>query len=272
MRQLFTSYLKSAMLTLALGTGYTALGQTYTPVTLTGFNQDVIAEGTGSALNLTTYDVDGSGTGYAFMSANYVNPSGTSPTVTRPLPNNGTITSLATATTGLTFQLGSYAANNVLRVPATGSTGTGTGVGPDAGTVAFASSTAASTVYVLVTGGGGAIASGVRVTFTFSDGTTQVFAGQSISDWFSAGTATVAYQGFGRVARTAASAIDNASATTPNLYQLSFAMAAGNTTKPISSITFGKTTTAGGVIDVFAVSVVPTTAGVTACSGTPTAG
>jgi hypothetical protein len=267
MKQPFTGYLKSLLLALALGTGYTSWGQTYTPITLTGFNQDVIAEGTGAAPNLTTYDVDGSnGAGYVFMSANYVNPTGTAPTVTRPIPNNGLITSISTATAGLTFQLGGYAANNVLRVPATGNTGGGTGTGADAGTITFATPSPASTVYALVTGGGGAIVGGVAVTITFSDGTTQVFTGQSISDWFTPNGATVAYQGFGRLARTVASGIDNASSTTPNLYQLSFALAASNVTKPIASITFGKTTTATGVIDVFAI----TTAAVPVCSAMPT--
>jgi hypothetical protein len=244
-----------------------ARSQTYTPVALTGYNHDVIAEGTGAVPGLTTYDVDGSnGTGYTFMSANYVNPSNAANGAANKLPNNGLITSIATGTTGLTFQLAGYAANNVLRVPATGNTGGGTGTGADAGTISFATPAPASTVYVLATGGGGAITNGVTVTITFSDNTTQVFTGQTISDWFSPSGATVAYQGFGRVARTAASAIDNASATTPNLYQLAFNILPANVTKPIASITFGKTVTATGVIDVFAVS----TATVSVCAATPT--
>ena len=47
---------------------------------LTGFNQDVIAEGSGATTAMTTYDVDGSnGAGYVFASASYVNPAGDTP-------------------------------------------------------------------------------------------------------------------------------------------------------------------------------------------------
>ena len=273
----FTRFSRLVPLALAGMLALQAQAQTYTPLTLTGYNHDVIAEGTGSTLNLTTNDVDGAvGTGYVFAPAGYANPAGDTPAsrgIVNPLPNNGLITSIATTTSGLTFQLASYTGNNVLRVPATGNTGTGTGAtpGPDQATLGLASPVAAGTVYALVTGGGGALGSNVNVTLTFTDGTTQAFTGQSISDWFTPGTATAAYRGFGRVGRTAASVIDPASSTTPNLYQLTFAVAAGNVNKPISAITFGKTSTATGVINVFAVSVAPTS-GVPACSGTPTAG
>ncbi|MBF9220908.1 beta strand repeat-containing protein [Hymenobacter ruricola] len=277
MKKPFTRYSRLLLLALAGAFARPAAAQTYTPVALTGYNHDVIAEGTGPTTAMTTYDVDGAvGTGYVFASASYVNPAGETPAgkgIVNPLPNSGLITSIASATTGLTFQLAGYASNNVLRVPATGNTGTGTGAGPgpDQGTLGLASPVAASTVYALVTGGGGPLSSNVNVTLTFTDGTTQAFTGLSISDWFSAGTATAAYRGFGRVGRTATSAIDAASSTTPLLYQLTFAVAAANVNKPISAITFGKTSTATGVINVFAVSVIPTS-GVPACSGTPTAG
>ena len=277
MKKTFPRLSRLALLALAGVYVLPAGAQTYVPVVLTGYNHDVIAEGTGATTTMTTNDVDGAvSTGYVFASASYVNPAGDTPAskgIVNPLPTNGLITSIATATTGLTFQLAGYAGNNVLRVPATGNTGTGTGAGtgPDQATLGLASPVAASTVYALVTGGGGALSGNVNVTLTFTDGTTQAFTGQSISDWFSAGTATAAYRGFGRVARTAASVIDPASSTTPLLYQLTFAVAAANTSKPISAITFGKTSTATGVINVFAVSVTPTS-GVPACSGTPTAG
>ncbi|MGI4873980.1 MAG: beta strand repeat-containing protein [Janthinobacterium lividum] len=268
MKQPLTTFLRLLLLALALGTGYTSWGQTtYTQIALTGFNQDVIAEGTGSALTLTTYDVDGAvGTGYDFMSANYINPSGATNPNPNPIPNNGLITSIASGTTGLTFQMAGFAASNVLRVPATGNTGTGTGAGADAGTVTFVTPSPASTVYALVTGGGGALTN-VTATITFTDGTTQAFTGLAISDWFTPGTATVAYRGFGRVARTVASAIDagSSSTVTPYLYQLAFSIATANVTKPIASITFGKNTTAVGVIDLFAV----TTATIPVCSAPP---
>src|SRR5688500_16208195 len=91
--------------------------QTYTPVALTGFTADVIANGSGPAAASTTNDVDASG--YAFVAQDFVNPAGQSAAGVT-LPNSGTITSAVTSPPGLTFQLEPYTANNSLRRTAIG--------------------------------------------------------------------------------------------------------------------------------------------------------
>src|SRR3954470_1735106 len=89
---------------------------TYIPVTVTGFNEDVIANGTGSVMSSTTNNADGglNPNSWCFVAPNYLGPLGQ--TATSSLPSTGLITSVVTATPGLTFQLASYSANNDLRL------------------------------------------------------------------------------------------------------------------------------------------------------------
>ena len=87
MKQPFTSICKLLLLALAWGSGATAWGQTYTPVALTGFTHDIIANGPGAVSATTTGDIDGAaatgGTGYCLMAQDYVGPAARCPT--RPL-------------------------------------------------------------------------------------------------------------------------------------------------------------------------------------------
>jgi len=236
------------LLTLALG----ALGlataplarAAYTPVAVTGYNADVVANGTGLSTNSTTIGIDAGG--YVFMAQDY-NPTGTS-----YLPTGGLINSAATA--GVTFQLASYAGNNSLRIPASG-TGTGTGTG----TLTFTTPQSAGEVYLLATSGSGAAT--VDMTVTFSDGTTQVFSGQTVSDWY--GGASYAILGLGRVQRGVENRENNAS--DPRLYQIRLTIAAANFAKQIQSIGFSKTSTSG-VLNVMGITIN------SVCSGTPAAG
>jgi len=210
------------------------------PVSVTGFNQDVVANGSGTTLSSTTYDMDGSGgNGYCFMAPGFINPAGQAPITF--FPASGVVASAVTS--GLTFQLASYSANNSLRIPLTGSGVSGTGI------LTFATPRTAADVYVLWTSGGAA--STVTPTITFTDGTTQVFASQTVFDWYN-GTSP-ALMGFGRVSRNAASAIENLT-TNPRLYQTRLVITSTNYAKPIQSVSFNKTSTAG-VLNVMALSV-----------------
>src|SRR4051812_33589915 len=82
--------------------------QTFTPVAVSGFTADVIANGAGSALTSTTHDMDGGS--YNLVSQDYVSPTNQMPTTF--LPANGTINSATTP--GLAFQLAPYTGNNSL--------------------------------------------------------------------------------------------------------------------------------------------------------------
>src|SRR5687768_10200346 len=86
------------------------IAQTYQPLTIaTGFNADVIANGTGTAASSTTQAVDVAN--FSLAAKNYVNPSNLSPT--NGVPSTGLINSAATP--GLTFQLADFTGNNDLR-------------------------------------------------------------------------------------------------------------------------------------------------------------
>ncbi|HSI91135.1 MAG TPA: hypothetical protein VK927_08460, partial [Adhaeribacter sp.] len=211
--------------------------QPYTPVSLTGFTADIVANGSGAATSSTTHPVD-DGNGFSFVALNYVNPSNQSPTT--GLPNNGTISSVVTSSPGLTFQLAPFTGNNALRIAGAGT-----------GTLNFASPRSADQVYLLATTGSGT--STVTITVTFADNTTQTF-NQTVADWFYA--TGFAIQGISRVGRTT-NVIEN-STTDPRLYQYLLTIAPANTLKPIQSITFNKTNTGTSVLNVMAVSIRPT--------------
>lgn len=245
MKRSFTLTIRFTLFTAALGAVTAAQAQSYAPVAVTGFNQDVVANATGTTLASTTYDVDGSnGAGYNFMAPGFVTPSGAAPT--RFLPATGIVTSALT--TGLTYQLASYSANNSLRLPLTG---LGTAA---SGTLTFSTPRTASVVYVLATSGGGI--SNVTPTITFTDGTTQVFGSLLVQDWFDG--SSPAATGLGRVSRNTASTIENLT-TNPRLYQLQLAVSAANYTKPIQSITFSKAASStSGAANIMAISVAAT--------------
>ncbi|MDO7846714.1 GEVED domain-containing protein [Hymenobacter sp. M29] len=243
MKLKFTPLLKLALCVLGLGAAPRAQAA-YVPVSLTGFTADVVANGTGLSTNSTTVGVDDSN--YVFMAQDY-NPTGTS-----FLPNNGLISSAATA--GLTYQLAPYTGNNSLRMPAT-PTGTGTG----SGTLTLATPQSAGEVYVLATSGSGA--STVNITVTFTDGTTQVFASQTVLDWY--GGANYAILGLGRVQRGVENRENNAA--NPRLYQLLLTLAPANFGKLVQSVGFAKTSTTG-VLNIMGITIN------SVCSGTPAAG
>lgn len=212
----------------------------YTPVALTGFNADVVADIPGNAAGSTTADYDN--VNYVWMSASY-NPSGTY------LPVGGLITSVVPSTPGLTYQLQPYTANNTLRMP-----GTSTGI------LNFVTPQSAQTVYVL-----GSTGSGVgtaTITITFTDLTTQVFTGVVFPDWYNG--ANYAMIGVGRTNRVT-NVISN-DPNNPRLYQSPLALLPSNYGKQIQSVSFSNT---GGVLNIMAISIdtppIP-------CTGTPTAG
>jgi hypothetical protein len=224
---------KTLLFCLASLFGFNSFAQVYQTATLSGFNSDVVANGSGSASLSTSAPVDI--TGYTLVALNFINPSGQSPN--SGLPNNGTITSAVATTPGLTFQLASYSGNNALRLTTTG-----------AGTLTFTTPKSAEQIYVLgFTGNGPSTA---NITVTFTDGTSQLFSGQSFADWY--GGSGFAIQGISRVSRTT-NAIENLT-TNPRLYQNLLTLTTANKTKNIQNILVTKTSSAG-VLNVMAVSI-----------------
>ncbi|RYY18586.1 MAG: hypothetical protein EOO36_07820, partial [Cytophagaceae bacterium] len=248
MKQFFTRF--CCLLGGLIGTGQLAQAQiTYTPVAVTGYTADVIAEGTGTVASKTTNTIDrGNATvKWCFANTTYVNPSGLSPVLA--LPANGLLTSAVTTTPGLTFQLAAATANNSLRLD-----------GAASGILTLTTPRAATEVVVLATEGNGSTAAKTFVV-TFTDGTSQTFSSVAIPDWFN-GTDPAVIVG-SRVGYVDNS-VDNAT-TNPRLYQARLALSAANYNKLVQSVTASKTSI-DPVLNVLGITLGAT------CQGVPNGG
>ncbi|PJJ67952.1 fibronectin type III domain-containing protein [Chryseobacterium geocarposphaerae] len=214
-----------------------ALAQNYQKMPVqSGFNEDVIANGIGSALSSTTSILDGDS--FVFVAKDF-QATATSAPITYGVPVDGIINSVVTTTPGLSYQLGNLSGPNSLRLSTANPTGT----------ITFTTPKAAFTLYMLATGGSGA--STQNVTVNFSDGTNQQFTGISISDWYDG--AGFAVQGLGRINRTNNTL--ESSSTNPRMYQLALPINAANQAKLIQSVTITKTSTTATFPNIFAFSV-----------------
>ncbi|MES2780589.1 MAG: hypothetical protein V4651_11885, partial [Bacteroidota bacterium] len=197
------------------------------PVSLTGFNQDVIANGSAGAPASISLPNGFDNASWSFVAQDF------NGTTTCALPMSRTITSVVTA--GLTYQLANYIGNNALHFPTVNVPAT----------LSFVTSQSASNVYVLGASGSGA--SVADITVNFNDGSFQTFTGNAFPDWF--GTAGAA-NAVGRV--STGNGLECA-ATGPNLAQLNLVISPGNQLKPITGVTINKTS--GGFLGVLAVSI-----------------
>src|SRR5881409_3710334 len=91
-------------------------------VPVSGFTQDVVADGVGLPNTSTSFGVDGAG--QVLIDPTF-NPDGSGACVTGALPASNTITSTnITTNTGITYTLQPYNANNSLQVTSASTTGT----------------------------------------------------------------------------------------------------------------------------------------------------
>ncbi len=234
---------------------FLANAQEFAPLQVTsGFNADVVANGVGTSLSSTTLAVDNAN--YAFLTADFQAASGNA-VIASALPVNGLISS--TATPGMQFQLASYSANNSLRIATTNETGS----------LVFTNQVSATRLFFLATSGSGPAT--ITGTINFSDNTTQAITSSVVPDWYNSTSLPVAISGIGRVNR-ATDVIDTPSGN-PRIYQLEIAVLAENQTKVISGITVTKTSTAEGVLNLFAVSaeILPTCPSPSGLTSTTTA-
>lgn len=215
---------------------YQLNAQEYQPLPIqSGFNADVVANGVGPSASSTNNDVDG--VSYAFISRDFQLTAASTP-LTYGLPTNGIINSVVATTSGLSYQLGAYSANNTLRLQNTN----------DNGTLIFTTPMQALTVYMLATGGSGACTVDVDVNFT--DNTSQTFSAVSISDWY--GGSSYAIQGIGRI-NISNDNLESGSGTNPRLYQIPLAISTANQSKSVKSVTVTKVGS-GGIPNIFAFS------------------
>ncbi|MFP9097571.1 GEVED domain-containing protein [Flavobacterium sp. RHBU_24] len=221
--------------------GVSAFAQTYQPLAVTGFNQDVIANGIGAASTSTTTSVDAQNVNanFAYLALDFqLDATSALPTVGLPL--NGQLTSPNIP--GLTFSLMPYSGNNSLKLPNQN----------DSGTLTLTTPVAVSALYLATTSGDGGSTISVQVNFT--DGTSQTVSGLPVTNWDStppAATPTI-IGNIGRVKRT------TGVVSTGNfqLFQITVPIEIGNQSKLVNSLTVTKTATGNDsqIPHVFAVS------------------
>jgi hypothetical protein len=208
--------------------------QEYQPMPIqSGFNADVIANGVGPSASSTNNDVDG--VSYAFISKDFQLTAASTP-LTYGLPINGIINSAVGSTSGLSYQMASYSANNSLRLQNTN----------DNGTLLFSTPIPVVSLYMMATGGSGDCTVDVDVNFT--DNTSQTFTGLAITDWYYG--SDYAIQGIGRI-NIANDNLESGYGTDPRLYQIPLAIDAANQSKNVKSVTVTKTGS-GGIPNIFA--------------------
>lgn len=190
------------------------LAQTYTPVTVTGYNIDAIAESSPASVSTSTA-IDGSD--YVLYSAAY----GTALSTNKGLPNSGTVVSGTR-----TYQMNPYSGNNMLYVTA--------GL-KDSLTLSTPASYAALSLMGLSTEGNG----NMTVTVRFTDGSTQVFTGLVMPDWFN--NSNFILNGIDRTGRTTNTPSNQSS--NPRIYAVDMVLSCANRAKSVSKVIIQNTGT-----------------------------
>lgn len=211
----------SIALLLVLCTGLHELcAQTYTPVAVTGFNNDVVAESGTSTIAVTSTELDLSFNilySAAFAAANGI---------TGGLPDNGAIVNGFRS-----YQLAAYNTNNGLFLSANGAVANTVA----AGTLALTTPANFSRVSLLLFSTEGATT--LSATLNFTDGTTAAGGTMTVQDWFNGGNAVIS--GFGRTTRKAAPPyiVDGATSNNPRFYRFDIPIACAHQAKLLQSVT-----------------------------------
>lgn len=196
----------------------------FSPIAVTGFNQDVIAESGTSSLTTTTVALDGVAASnkvmysVAFRTANGFGGGG--------LPDNGTIVNGTS-----TYQLAAYNGNNAVVIPRS-----------QTGTMTFTTPAQYATIRLLCFSTEGA--SLVSGTINFVGGTTTAIPSFTVNDWFNNSTNLV-LSGFGRCTRSTPATGAGDYPSNPNMYYVNIPLSCADRQKSIQSITLNNVTTAG---------------------------
>ena len=193
--------------------------QTFTPVSVTGFNNDIVAESGTSSYAATTCVLDLSN--YVLYSAAFAAAN----SILGGMVNNGNIN----AGTGI-YQLASYAAGNGLCLSALGHMPNTSA----SGVLTLSTPASFSKISLLVFSTEGSSTLGIELKFT--DGTTVNAGNNTVADWFLGNSAV--YSGFGRVTRkTAGPHIPDGLSANPRFYPLDISIACADQTKLLQSVT-----------------------------------
>lgn len=218
----------------------------FVPLTLTGFNHDIVANGN-NVFTSTTNSVDATSDGCRFIASDYTQFG----TPTRFLPNGGSFTSVVASPANLPFQFANYVGNNTLTLE----------TGNMDGTLTLASPTAMTDFYLLATSGGGSTV--INMTINFTDGTAQTINNQTITDWFFGSDAAIL--GTGRY-YNGALGFQGSTDNNPRLYQFLIDIAAVNEAKLVQSVTFNRQTSSTAKTQIMAMTAVTQLSSQTFCS------
>ncbi|HJT74856.1 MAG TPA: hypothetical protein VJ720_12570, partial [Chitinophaga sp.] len=201
-------------LLLVLHTGFSVLfAQTYSPVAITGYNNDIVAETGTNAVATTSTVIDGSN--HVIYTQGFAAANG----LTGGILNTGTYVSGTR-----TYQMAPYNTSNALYLSAAGNVANSQGVG----TLILNTPASYSRLSLLAFGTEGT--STVTVTFNFMDGTTSAGGNITIKDWFN-GTPYI-FNAFGRLTRlTAAPYTVDGLPSNPRMYSFDFAVPCADQSK-----------------------------------------
>ncbi|MDM1550607.1 fibronectin type III domain-containing protein, partial [Empedobacter falsenii] len=209
-----------------------ANAQSYQPLTLDGFNEDVIANGIGSAASSTTNYLDRDA--FCIQSLDW-KLTASSSALTFGLPVDGIINSVVSANPGLFFKLQDYSANNVIQLRSNGNSITSSVTGQ----------VKAEKLYLLANSASGS--SSLQCMVNFDDNSFQILS-IILPDWYDGTNPPVAYLGFGRVTRL--SSVLEHSISNPRLHQIALPINLENQNKEIRSISFTHLQ-GNGIINIF---------------------
>lgn len=189
-----------------------------------GFNQDVIAEGSGYVRDYVSIDFDN--TSRYLYSETYkraATGSPNNPPAGTGLPANGLLANLLSDGPAA-FKLNPYNGNNVLQLAKNTS-----------GTLAFSTPKALQKLYLLHASGNGPTT--VNGIITFADNSTQAFSAFSSPDWVTGPTTNIAYKKLMRVLVAPAGITNTFAETNTNFYQNTISINETNFHKKVKSIT-----------------------------------
>ena len=217
---------------------------------LTGFNEDVVANGSNVSPASSTSQAFDDGNGAVLYADGYTNASNIAETP-GGLPAGGDFASTQSATR--LYQLASYSSSNSLLLRSATATSYG---GAVSGTLSFQSQYIGTynTLYILASTGSGT--GTVNYTINFADATTATGT-LTFADWYLAGASTQSAIKLKRIGRTTG-AFDTRYDF--NLFELPITIAGSNQGKTINSIGFAWTNTGSARINIMAVTGYTSTA------------
>ena len=206
--------MKKIVMCLCLFSGGYYFSQTYTPVTVSGFNLDAVAETYPNSLSCTTQALDQVVAGGNSVMYNAAFAAAAS--FGGGLPNSGTIVNAAK-----TFQLMPYNGNNALFVPSSSTN-----------TLTLATPASYSNLSFLVFSTEGSSTINIRIVYT--DLTVTNAGNFTVQDWFN-GTGAV-ITGIGRCKRVTSGVTADGLPTNPRLYGIDIPLACANQQKQVASV------------------------------------